>query len=87
MDLSVLPKDEIWFLHVRHHILDAVYHTPQCSISTNADLYYKWCTILKTSLDYFHNVTLECECFVLVYNIFYKYYLGDKFKKIETGKA
>jgi len=25
MDLSVLPKDEIWFLRVCHHISNAVY--------------------------------------------------------------
>jgi hypothetical protein len=27
MDSSVSPKDEIWFLHVSHHISNAVYHT------------------------------------------------------------
>ena len=26
MDSSVLPKDEIWFLHVCHHISNAVYN-------------------------------------------------------------
>ena len=26
MDLSILPKDEIWFLRMCHHILDAVWY-------------------------------------------------------------
>ena len=29
MDSSVLPEDKIWFLHVCHHISNAVYHQPK----------------------------------------------------------
>jgi len=39
MDSSVLPKDEIWFLRVCHHISNAVYEVPSShSLSLSAIL-------------------------------------------------
>jgi len=54
MDLSVSPKDEIWFLRVRHHISNAVFvivtlHSSDCK-HCSSSLCTKFCCPMKFSL-------------------------------------
>jgi len=74
MDSSISPKDEIWFLRVRHHISNVVYSTSlyPCMTHNNFSLICLCLNLLLT----FSSIFLPCNLAVVEDNLYIPCFLA-----------